>query len=443
MNDNGHQPERDGVPPADRPPRDGGEPTGPRRTPLPRTDRDEAPLYLARYHERQAREQAAGAPAAARNASNGDGPDPAGQQGDPLHDDATPLYLRRFRDRRRQAPITTDQRPLWERSGAGMQRAMSEDNRNKEISAPPQARPAIANEIYLVRHGETQGYSTESGLTPLGTWQAHTWGHTLAKRIRADEQVVIACAATNRAGQTADQIHRGLEDGLTMFEKDVEVTPPTASEEFRNFGVATPDGIRDVTSAFRQYYSQLEAFERTALGDRPMWLVEIDRFWRTQQGGADPITFWLQVPMLHFEPPAMCVRRFWVGLQRLAQRYPGARLVVATHSGPIRAFAIAAFGYDPGEPYNTEHVRVKLLEGSQEALVSFRNRVQEVHVPEIEALPTWQLDERWRPTVPTTGDGRSKSAPSDRWEPAVGDDASREGAMHGGVSAAVGDRSSS
>ncbi len=381
---NGGPPSNDGAAPADR---------APRRHPLPRTDRDEAPLYLARYHERQARQ-------AADQAHNGQ---PGTTDADPADDPSTPLYLRRFRDRSDRPRPAEGRSPLWERSGPGMQRAMSEDNRNKEISAPPEAQRAIANEIYLVRHGETQGYSTESGLTPLGTWQAHTWGHTLAKRIRDGEQVVLVTAATNRAGQTAEQIHLGLDDGLTMFEKNVAVTAPEPRPEFRNFGVATPDGIRDVTGAFRRYYAQLEAFERTALGDRPMWLVEIDRFWRTQQGGADPITYWLQVPMLHFEPPAMCVRRFWVGLQRLAAEHPGARLVVATHSGPIRAFAIAAFGYDPGEPYNTEHVRVKLVQGSREALVTYRNRVQEVHVPEIEALPTWQLDEAWRPPMPAPG----------------------------------------
>jgi broad specificity phosphatase PhoE len=279
----------------------------------------------------------------------------------------------------------------------GMQQALSEDNRNKEISAPPAARPRIANEVYLIRHGETQGYSSESGLTPMGTWQAHTYGHTMSKRVKTGESIVVRHAATNRAGDTAQQIHRGLVDGLAMFEKDVKVFEPEPMAEFRNFGVATPEGMRDVTSAFRQYYSLLEEFERTALGDRPMWLVEVDRFWRTQQGGADPIQHWLTIPMMHFEPPAMTVRRFWQGIQRLAAEHPGSRLVIATHSGPIRAFAIWAFGYDPGEPYNTEHVRVKLMEGGREALVSYRNRVQEVHVPEIESLPSWQLGEEWIP----------------------------------------------
>ncbi len=346
------------------------------RPSLPRTERDEAPLYLARYLERQARQI---------EVEFEDG------------SDETPLYLRRFRERRQQETITDPLPPLWERAGHGMQQALSEDNRNKEISPPPEARPKIVNEVYLIRHAETQGYSTESGITPLGSWQARTYGHTLAKRIKSGETIVLACAATNRAGQTVEQIHRGALDGVEMFEKDVKVLDPEPRDEFRNFAVATPDGMMDVTSAFRQYYSILEQFERVALGDRPLWLVEIDRFWRTQQGGGDPIQHWLTIPMMHFEPPAMTVRRFWLGIQRLAAAHPGARIAIATHSGPIRAFAIAALGYDPGEPYNTEHVRVKLMEGGKQALVSYRNRVQEVLVPEIEALPTWQLDEEWGP----------------------------------------------
>jgi broad specificity phosphatase PhoE len=353
--------------PVQDPPAGNGQP--PR---LRRTDRDEAPLYLARYLERQAR--------------------PAGATDDADEtDEQTPLYLRRFRERRTTEAITEPLPPLWERSSPGMQRALSEDNRNKEIAAPPASQPRVANDIYLVRHGETQGYSTESGLTPLGSWQAHTWGHTLAKRIKPGERVVLACAATNRARQTAEHVDRGLRDGLVLFEKDVEVAGPTDAPEFRNFAVATPSGLKDVTAAFRQYHAQLEELERVAMGDRPLWLVEIDRFWRTQQGGGDPIQHWLTIPMLHFEPPAMCVRRFWAGIQRMAAAAHGARLVIATHSGPIRAFAVAAFGYDPGEPYNTEHVRVKLYEGGTEALVTYRNRVQEIHVPDLEALPDWQL----------------------------------------------------
>lgn len=340
---------------------------------FPTTDRDEAPLYLARYLQRKQKE-------AEPNAEE--------ETGNP-----EPLYLRRFRERPAPGQIPAASVPLYQRTGLGMQRSLSEDNRNKEILPPPEAKKDVVSDIYLVRHGETQGYSTESGLTPLGAWQAHTWGHTLGKRVKDGETVVIRSAETNRAGETATQIHKGFVDALALFEKDVKVFEPKGMEEFSNFAVATPDGLRDITAAFRKYYSVLEEFERTALGDRPMWLVEIDRFWRTQNAGGDPIEHWLTVPMMHFEPPAMTVRRFWHGLRKLSSEHPGARLVVASHSGPIRAFAIWALGYDPGEPYNTEHVRVKLFQGGAEALVTCRNRVQEVHVPDIESLPAWNLSE--------------------------------------------------
>ncbi|MEE8600658.1 histidine phosphatase family protein [Euzebya tangerina] len=350
----------------------------------PTTQRVDPPKYLSDYNARQ------------RAGRNGQTTAPSS---DEAGDDTTPLYLRRFRDKQAQdtGPVTQALPPLHERVGLGMQQAMSEDNRTKEISAPPRAKKQILADVYLIRHGETQGYSTESGLTPAGNWQAHTYGHTIAKRVSDGETVVIRNADTNRARETAQNLARGLHDGLQMFEKDVTVVDTAPMPEFRNFGVATPDGIRDVTGAFRQYYTTLEEFERTALGDRPMWLVEIDRFWRTQQGGADPIQHWLQIPMFHFEPPAMCVRRFWQGIHRLASEHPGSRMMVCTHSGPIRAFAIAALGYDPGEPYNTEHVRVKVFEGGTEALVSYRNRVQEIHVPQIDQLPTWQQGEQWVP----------------------------------------------
>lgn len=343
---------------------------------LPRRDRDEAPLYLARYLEKQARVPAEEAEA----------------------DDGAPLYLRQFRQRQKSDSITESRPPLYQRTGLGMQQALTEDNRNKEVSAPPAAKIRLAADVYLIRHGETQGYSSEAGLTPAGAWQAHSYGHTISRRVSPGETVVLRHAATSRARETIEHIHRALQDGLVLFEKDVKVFEPEPMAEFRNFGVATPDGIRDVTGAFRQYYATLEKFERIALGDRPMWLVEVDRFWQTQQGGGDPIQHWLQIPMFHFEPPAMCVRRFWIGIRRLAAEFPGARILVATHSGPIRAFAIAALGYDPGEPYNTEHVRVKLVEGGESALVTYRNRVQEVQVPDIEALPTWVPGEDWDPS---------------------------------------------
>ena len=57
--------------------------------------------------------------------------------------------------------------------------------------------------------------------------------------------------------------------------------------------------------------------------------------------------------------------------------------------GPIRAFATAAMGYDPGEPHNTEEVIVRIRKGGQTATVSYRNRVTEVNVPSSDDVPVW------------------------------------------------------
>ena len=360
-----------------------------------RTDRYEAPAYLARYQARRD----AGPPTddAAQAAASGD-----------------PLYLRRFRERagqRAQAgggggngaaqayaappepgldgPAAPD---LVTYEGQSFTPELAEVTRGKEIAAPLERRAheRIVADISIIRHGITQGYSADAGLTPMGAWQAHRRGHELARRINDGEQVRIVCADTSRARQTADQLYRGVTDGLVMFGLTAEVSKPEPIPELRNFGVWTPDGVRDITAAFRLYHSSMERFERMAVGDRPRWMVEIDRFYRIQFGGADPIQTWLQVPMMYFEPPQACVRRFWRGISRLVSESPGTRILAATHSGPMRAFATWAHGYDPGEPLNTEEVRVKIREGSGTALVSYRNRVTEVHIPPADEAPDWE-----------------------------------------------------
>jgi broad specificity phosphatase PhoE len=335
------------------------------RADLPRTERPDAPAYLTRYQSR------------------GAAPRPDG-----LAEDAdVPLYLRRFRER--QAPGgAPDGLPPWNGEELGVTRAWADVTRTKEIV--PERRDQMATvvtDVYLVRHGETQGYSSESGLTPLGSWQAHRRGQEIARRVQTGHRVIMACAPTNRARQTAEHLRRGLADNLRLFGRNAEVSPITAMPEFGNFAVATPYGPRDVTSAFRLYHREMEKYERIGLGERPGWLVEIDRFWGVQQGGGDPITHWLSLPMMYFEPPISCVRRFWAGILRVRRETPGQSVVVATHSGPIRAFATWAMGYDPGEPFNAEFVRVRLIEGGVTALITYRNRVQEMRVPGLADLP--------------------------------------------------------
>jgi broad specificity phosphatase PhoE len=330
---------------------------------LPRTERPDAPAYLNRHLARRS------------------GPVvPAEEKAD----DGTPLYLRRFRERdHRSDPV------MYDGNVIGSSRAWAEVTRTKEIV--PERRDQLATidcDIYLVRHGETQGYSSESGLTPLGSWQAHRRGQELARRVTDGMTVEMLCAPTNRARQTGEHLRRGLLDNIGLYGRGEPVVGELRDDRnFRNFEVATPDGPRDVTSAFRIYHREMEKYERVGLGERPGWLVDVDRFWGIQQGGGDPITHWLTMPMLHFEPPVSCVRRFWRGILDARAGTAARTVVVATHSGPIRAFATMAMGYDPGEPFNTEFVRVRLVAGGSTALVLYRNRVQEVVVPDLDALP--------------------------------------------------------
>jgi broad specificity phosphatase PhoE len=335
-----------------------------------RTDRTDAPLYLARYAERQRRSE---------------GPTALTQ----TEDDAAPLYLRRFRERQGTTP-TPSRSVALEVDGERFTRQYAEVTRSHEI-IPVERRgtDGYDSEIRIIRHGITQGYSTDAGLTPMGGWQAHQRGHSLAKTLREWPKMRIVCADTNRARQTAEHLHRGLLDGLDQFGRDSEVLGPDPIPELANFQVWTPDGPRDITSAFRQYQALMEKLERMAVGDRPRWLVEIDRFYRTQQGGADPIQTWLTIPLMYFESPQSCVRRFWTGFNRLVAESPGTRIIAATHSGPIRAFATWAHGYDPGEPVNTEEVIVRIRKGGRTATVSYRNRVTEVNVPHSDEMPVW------------------------------------------------------
>lgn len=356
------------------------------RAPLPRMERTDPPGYLQRYREREAASMVT----------------PSAETLDLERTESTPLYLRRFRDRLSGANALEQRLPLWEGQDLGVTNAYSQITKTKEIvpESEEQIGATLTTQVHIIRHGETQGYSTESGLTPLGSWQVHRRGFDISKGIKQGERIRIVCADTNRARQTAEGIRKGLLDGLTMWDRTAEISEVTAMEEFRNFQVWTPEGLRDVTGAFRLYKKEMEKYERVAQGDRPTWLVEMDRFWSTQAGGADPITLWIQIPMLNFEPPSATVRRFWAGIQRIMAEYPGERIIVGTHSGPIRVFAISAFGYDPGEPYNTEEVIVRMM-SKNSAFIAYRNRVQEVMVPDLDQLPDWWagLSGRALPTV--------------------------------------------
>jgi len=108
-----------------------------------RTDRTDAPYYLARYAERRGLKQSA-------------------QPSGPTEvDEDLPLYLRRFRERGAQTAAAT----LLEVDGERFTREYAGTSREKEIVAPPErkAQEDFAAEIRIIRHGITQGYSTSAG----------------------------------------------------------------------------------------------------------------------------------------------------------------------------------------------------------------------------------------------------------------------------------------
>ena len=369
--------------------------------PLPRTERPDAPAYLRRYLERRAADEAA---TAAREADalardGGDGSD--GRVGSAPPDEADlPLYLRHYRQRsaagESHVPLATaipgEPAPTWTEAWAAT-------TKSNEVVLPPDLAPPSSGssavvDVHLIRHAETQGYSVNAGLTPMGRWQAHRRGHDLSKGIRDGQPAVIVCAPTPRAIQTAEQLRRGIEQGLILWGREAPVRGPNPMDEFRNFGVRTPSGERDVTEAFHEYHAVAERYERVGLGDRPLWLVELDRFVRVLRGGGDPIHYWMTVPLLSFEPPTLAVLRLWAGITRLVADAPErGRILIATHSGPIRALATWALGHDAGEPYNVEEVRVRVRRNLTEAQVTYRNRTAEVHVPPAAEWPTWMRDQ--------------------------------------------------
>jgi broad specificity phosphatase PhoE len=299
-------------------------------------------------------------------------------------------YLLRYRERRARAgrdglaPLSLRQ----VRAGRdGTASAHVEPTRSPEI---PLLEADGAVELHLVRHGETQSYLADAGLTPRGTWQSRRLGHELAAEVRDGEAVRLLCAPTARAARTADHLRLGLEDGLAACGRRADVHGPEPAERFRNFRVWTPAGLLDPTGAAGEYRSTLGRQAALQPGERPLWQLELSRFWVLQSGGGDPIEFWLTNPLLAFEPPAAVVRRFWAGAVALtADAGQPTRVVCCTHSGPMRAFATWALGHDAGEPFNTEQVRVRVWPERARATVTYRGRTQEITGPPAAEAGAW------------------------------------------------------
>jgi broad specificity phosphatase PhoE len=254
----------------------------------------------------------------------------------------------------------------------------------REILPPPSFRNRLAGtvDVRLIRHGETQGYSADGGLTPLGRWQAHRKGQDLARGMQDGSVVRVRHADTARARETAVAVHEGLLQGMARYGITASVDEPVADSSFANLRILAGDQVLDPTQAFDRYARLLEGHERTQSGDRAGWLVEMERFWNVQAAGGDPITYWLTMPLQYFEPAALVVRRFWAGVVSAVRDSPAAgRIFVCTHSGCIRAVATAAVGHDPGEPHNVEDVRIRVYPDCEHAIVTYRGRGVEIEIP--------------------------------------------------------------
>ena len=127
-----------------------------------------------------------------------------------------PLYLRRFRERAGSGQGQAAASALLEVDGERFTPEFAGTSRDKEIVA--------------------RGPGLDGRLA------VHQRGHSLSKSVRPGQKVRIVCADTSRARQTADQIYRGMNDGLQQWGRQAEIGAPEAIPELRNFQVWTPEG---------------------------------------------------------------------------------------------------------------------------------------------------------------------------------------------------------
>ena len=192
----------------------------------------------------------------------------------------------------------------------------------------------------------------------------------------------MACADTNRARQTAEHMRRGLLDGIDAVGAATPRSPSRAPwPSSATSQVATPDGLRDVTSAFRMYHARWSVRAGPPSGRPADWLVEVDRFWNVQQGGADPIHHWMTMPMLHFEPPAAACAASGRASCGFHRETPATRVVRRDPLRPDPGVRHLRDGLRPGRALQHRGRAGAADRGRRHSTGAYRNRVQEVHVP--------------------------------------------------------------
>lgn len=239
-------------------------------------------------------------------------------------------------------------------------------------------------EVRIVRHGETRSYVGDVALTARGRAQARAAAAAVAEAAQAagvSGPLPMRHAPTARAGATATELAAALRDGGTA------VADPVPDDGFLNFQAVGPDNVPAEPTAVRGEHEALVQARLRGEVERPAgWLADQARFWDAHDREQDPIGLWLARPLPTFEPPARVVWRWWQAIRALDGLAP--LVVVAGHSGPMRALASHAAGYDMGEPAHLEAVVIRLDDDGRSAQLTYRTAHVAVPIPNPEE-PRW------------------------------------------------------
>ena len=218
--------------------------------------------------------------------------------------------------------------------------------------------------VRLVRHAETASYDFDAGLTGRGREQARERAVHIAETLPYDAHVDIAYAPTERARETAQVLHEVMQRHADHARLGIGAC--TEDSGFRNLQV-TVDGL------------QLEPTQaRSRMPAGGSWAREAEAFWASP----DPMGHWMSTPMLSHESPQRVVLRFLSTIvEHTEQRSETTHLIVATHSGCMRALVAWAACEDLGEPNNVEEIQVQAYLDSRQCRVVYREQSWTVAMP--------------------------------------------------------------
>ncbi len=196
---------------------------------------------------------------------------------------------------------------------------------------PYRRRVQGSTDVRLIRHGQTQGYCHRRRAHRHRPLAGPPQGPGLRQGPAGGHEGQAAPCPDPRAYETAVGVHEGLLQGAARYgikvgTGGVEITDPTEAVEFDNFQVYVNEPATremDVTAAFRHMATLRNTHDASGAGEREGWYTEVDRFYKIQAAGGDPITQWLNIPLLYVEPPVHVIRRFWEGIHEVRRRRPG------------------------------------------------------------------------------------------------------------------------